>query len=54
MLLQFRYILCLNSGETMGKRIQYGAASLKEIVDKKALYVDKTHRIYELINSASA
>ena len=38
----------------MAKKIQYGVSSFKEIVGKQALYIDKTHKIYELITSASS
>ena len=33
----------------MNKKIQYGASSFKEIKETKALYIDKTQKIFELI-----
>ncbi len=37
----------------MSKKIQYGAASFKEIVETDSLYIDKTSKIYDLITKGS-
>ena len=37
----------------MNKKIQYGAASFKEIIETSSLYIDKTSKIYELITQGS-
>ena len=37
----------------MAKKIQYGAASFKEIVKTSSLYIDKTSKIYDLITQGS-